>query len=137
MGFFNRKTDKSADAQAQSIYDYFAKSKDVLSAFAVDEKSAGERMKEVFTRPLFAEKMEIVRTAQDGSRSATKGGIFAFDAADGSVDNKIQNDNAMALKRKVLGDVINEDVWKHFEKNTKGIWEKSSTQEQTMVNIAT
>ena len=53
MGFFNRKTDKSADAQAQSIYDYFAKSKDVLSAFAVDEKSAGERMKEVFTRPLF------------------------------------------------------------------------------------
>ena len=75
MGFFNRKTDKSADAQAQSIYDYFAKSKDVLSAFAVDEKSAEERMKEVFTRPLFDEKMEIVRTAQDGSRSATKGGL--------------------------------------------------------------
>ena len=122
MGFFNRKTDKSADAQAQSIYDYFAKSKDVLSAFAVDEKSAEERMKEVFTRPLFAEKMEIVRTAQDGSRSATKDGIFAFDAADGSDDNKIQNDNAMALKRKVLGDVINEDVWKHFENETYIGW---------------
>ena len=107
MGIFNRKTNKGAEAQAQSIYDYFAKSKDVLSAFAVDEKSSQERMKEVFTRPVFDQKVEIVRTAQDGKRIETKGGVFAYDAAD-DADNKVTNDSAMALKRRVLGDVINE-----------------------------
>lgn len=113
MKLFNLQKSKcEKNTPEQSLYDYFAQSKEVLAQIGMDEKSVADRVKECFPRTVFDMKYETVSHDSKGNRKVES--AYAFDegvreAAAKSAENK----NAMSVSPQA-GDIINDTVWAHF-----------------------
>ena len=97
---FGKPAKKTADKATQSLYDYFAQSKEVLGAFAVDEKTIAEKTREVFQRSVFDMKYEVVSHDERGRAITTQ--QYAFDE---SVREKAasSSENKSAISMKPCG----------------------------------
>ena len=117
---FGKPAKQTADKATQSLYDYFAQSKEVLGAFAVDEKTIAEKTREVFQRSVFDMKYEVVDHDEKGRTIATQ--QYAFDeSVREKAASSAENKSAVSMSPQ-LGDMINETVWAHYGNDTYIGW---------------
>lgn len=114
---FGGKSAPAPDAATKSLYDHFAQSKDVLSAFDVGEKSIAEKTAEVFQRTVFDMKYEIVTHDSQGNRSVKS--AYAFDEDTRKKAVAAKKTGGMSPQ---LSDTINEQVWAHYGFDTYIGW---------------
>lgn len=120
MKLFNLKRNKPAvpavDAATKGLYDHFVNSQNILSQFAVDEKSIDEKTKEVFKRSVFDMKYEIVSYNEKGERKTDS--AYAFDEAT-RVEAKSTKGFCVSPQ---VSDGINDTVWAHYSNDTYIGW---------------
>lgn len=108
---FGKNATPSPDKATQSLYDHFAKSKEILAALDVDEKSIAQMTEEVFKRTVYDMKYEVVSFDSQGNKSITSS--YAFDEATRNKASEAKKKLAPAISPQ-LSDVINETVWAHY-----------------------
>lgn len=108
---------KASDSAEKSLYDYFAQSKDVLGAFAIDEKTIQKKTEEIFQRSVFDMKFEVVDYDEKGEKSVSS--QFAFDE---DIRNKVKQTKGTPKVSPQLSDVINETIWSHYSNDTYIGW---------------
>lgn len=116
MGLFGKK--KVEDGGAKSLYDYFAQSKNVLQAFDIDEKTANDRLKEIFPRTVFDMEYDVITVDAEGKRSVKT--CRAFDGSETSASDKKKNKSLKISPQ--ANEVINDDVWNHYDGETYIGW---------------
>lgn len=112
MNLFNIRRKPEKGANEQSLYDHFAKSKDLMAQIGCDEKSIAERTKECFPRTVFDMKYETVNYDKDGNRSVKSS--YAFDESVREAAAKSKDNKGALSVSPMRGDIINDTVWAHF-----------------------
>lgn len=115
---FGAKKTPAQVSQEKSLYERFKESRNVLEAFAIDEKSVAEKTREVFKRSVFDMQYEIVSHDEKGERRVDK--AYAFDEATRQAASSTKSGVQGVSPQ--INDVINDTVWAHYGHDTYIGW---------------